>query len=116
MSGAASRGKTVHGFHFVCPDELHVYPDAAGTFRTGIWAVASDVAERALAAGAYVALHKNKSEHSYQQGTMTGLRKLERKGKKNPYGVEFTVSPNSPHLPWRGGGAGEKGYYYGEDE
>jgi hypothetical protein len=47
---------------------------------------------------------------------MTAWRKLERKGKKIPYGIEFIVSPNNTGLPWRGGGAGERGYYYGEDE
>jgi predicted hotdog family 3-hydroxylacyl-ACP dehydratase len=106
----------VRGFHFVCPAELDVHFEPDGSFRTGIWAVAVAVAERALAAGAYVALHNTKSERSYRQGTLKGWRQLARKGKRIPYGIEFIISPNNIRLSWRGGGSGERGYYYGEDE
>lgn len=105
----------VYGFHFVCPRELGVSRSGDGTFSTGIWVVATAVAERALAVGAYVALHENRSEHSYRQGTIKGWRPLERVGKANPNGIEFSVEPTNAPMPWRGLGSGEKGYFYGED-
>jgi hypothetical protein len=111
-----ARGKPVRGFHFVCPAELHVTINSDGTFCTGIWAVATSVAEQALSVGAYVALHDSKAEYSYRQGTMKGWRQLERRGKATPYGIEFTVEPTNTALPWRGDSAGERGYFYADDE
>lgn len=116
ISMKASPGTPVRGFHFVCPDELGVTKNADGTFSTGIWAVAEAVADRARTVGAYIALHNNKSERSYLQGTLKSWRQLERKGKAIPHGIEFIVEPSHKTRPWRGDGAGEKGYFYGDDE
>jgi hypothetical protein len=74
------------------------------------------VAERAQAVGAYVALHYSKSELSYLQGVMRGWHQLERKNKVIPNGIEFIVDTTDTPLPWRGDGAGERGYYYGDDD
>ncbi len=115
-SNRISRRTSVRGFHFVCPKELGVTKNADGTFSTGIWAVAAAVAERALTVGAYVALHNNRTEPSYLQGRLKSWRQLERKGRAIPNGIEFIVEPTDKTLPWRGDGAGEKGYFYGDDE
>lgn len=115
--------RKVHGFHFVCPTEVEVKNNADGTVSTGIWYVDIARAEGARRIGGYVALHTKKSEPSYCQGIIKGARKLRRNPLKvdgqetrAKYGVEFTLEPQSKPLPWRGGGTGEKGYYYGEDE
>jgi hypothetical protein len=114
--GSAARGRPVRGFHFVCPKELGVTSTGGGSFRTGIWAVAAAVAERAQAVGAYVAFYNSKSELSYLQGVMKGWHQLERKNKAIPNGIEFIVDPTDTPLPWRGDGAGERGYYYGDGD
>jgi hypothetical protein len=116
MLGSAARGRPVRGFHFVCPKELGVTSTEGESFRTGIWAVAAAVAERAQAVGAYVALNNSKSELSYLQGVMKGWHQLERRNKAIPYGIEFIVDTTDTPLPWRGDGAGERGYYYGDDD
>jgi hypothetical protein len=114
--------RKVHGFHFVCPTHVEVRDNGDGTMSTGIWVVDIALAEDAQRIGAYVALHRAKSERSYCQGPIRQARKLRRnplkvdgRETKARYGVEFTFEPHDRPLLWRGGGTGEKGYYYGED-
>lgn len=113
--GMQADGRTVHGFHFICPRELDVTPTVDGKFSTGIWAVSEAHLAPALAAGAYVALHESKSELSYRQGLLKGWRRDARPGRAIPFGITFLVEPNNTPLAWRGDGAGEKGYWYGDE-
>lgn len=115
--------RPVLGFHFVCPKEVGVEKNADGTAWTGIWVVSSAHAARAPKVGAYVALHAAKAELSYMQGMIKDWRSRERnrlnvfgQEAKTRSGVDFLFEPDNQPRPWRGGGSGEKGYYYGEDE
>lgn len=123
VSGRQSKGRKVLGFHFICPKDTGVTPTSDGRCWTGIWAVDERHATLAPAVGAYVALHVSKAAPSYLQGTVKDWRVKPRNvspatGQKTKIekGIEFLIEPGGEPLPWRGGGAGEKGYYYGEDE
>jgi hypothetical protein len=115
--------RVVHGFHFVCPDETGVVLNVDGTRWSGTWVVDQRRVEQAVKIGAYVALHRDKSQPSYLQGVVRGWRVSERelsyaKGAKakTPRGIDFLIEPTDRPLPWCGDGTGEKGYYYGENQ
>lgn len=110
-------GSHVSEFHFVCPAELNVIPNTDGTKWTGTWVVAEAHAIAAEKYASIVALHVSKAEKSYLQGVVKGWRKSQRAKKysgdqptKIDMGIDFLIEPISSPLPWKGDGAGEKGY------
>ena len=119
VSGAAGRNASVGGFHFVCPQEKGITINSDGTAWTETWVVDSRHAERGARAGAYVELHKTKSEPSYLQGTIKGWRRslrekhyVDGRPVKTRFGIDFLLElTGSPH-DWHGDGSGEKGYAY----
>jgi hypothetical protein len=56
--------EVVIGFHFVCPEGKGVTSNVDGTVWTGTWVVDKEHAEIGSKIGAYVALHRKKSESS----------------------------------------------------
>jgi hypothetical protein len=110
-------GQYVSEFHFVCPNESEVTKNQDGSIRTGTWVVAAANAEAAVKYGSLVALHVTKAEQSYVQGTVKAWTKQPREPKnaegelvKTEFGIEFLIEPTNNTLPWKGDGAGEKGY------
>jgi hypothetical protein len=92
-----------------------------GTFWTGTWVVDKEHATKGLELGAYVALHKNRSELSYRQGIIVDWRRSERENSyadgqetKTRYGIDFLVQPADGRFAWCGDATGEKGYFYGD--
>jgi len=116
------KGQPVRGFHFVCKRDRGVVHNPDGTLWSGSWVVAKEHAERAERNNAYLALHESKSEQSYLQGIVKGWRTAPRDRQysdveaQTEEGIEFLVEPISTAFPWRGGGSGEKGYWYGDGE
>jgi hypothetical protein len=115
----SKHGKTVLGFHFVCPREKGVTTNTDGTFWTGTWVVDKNHAEQGLKHGAYVALHAAKSDPSYLQGIIRGWRRTKREHEyaegrpvKIEYGVDFLLEPTNESYRWSGDGSGEKGYVW----
>jgi len=111
------QGKYVREFHFVCVDELSVVRNADGTIWTRTWVVSEEHAESAQRYGSLVALHSSKAEPSYLQGTIIDWRKAPRERRYSgdkpaqiSEGVDFLFRPSNVALPWKGDGAGEKGY------
>mgnify|MGYP001033597133 CR=1 FL=1 len=94
------------GIHLVCRNALNVTELGDGWFRTGYWKVAEEVAKTAE----YVALHDNKNELSYKQGT---LKSYERHF-EDPSRLIFYVKETDEPLKWVGEGTGEKGYLWSE--
>jgi hypothetical protein len=94
--------------------ELDVRRDG-NHFRTGIWVVDKKHAITGIKIGAYVALHESKSKPSYRQGKIVGYEIKPRPGKRIPNGIDFLVEPSDESVRWHGDGAGERGYYYGEE-
>jgi hypothetical protein len=114
--------RVIHGFHFVCHAEHEVANNPDGTVTTGTWVVKPARVGPAVKIGAYVALHEAKSKASYLQGIIRSWREQPRQAKygssedaKTKFGIEFVLEPSDQPLPWRGDGAGERGYYYGDD-
>jgi hypothetical protein len=110
-------GYYVSEFHFVCPNELDVEPMQNGLVRTGTWVVAAKHAEAAVRYGSKIALHVERADPSYRQGTIKEWRERERQPRnsdgdlvKTKHGIEFLFEPTNGALPWKGEGAGEKGY------
>ena len=107
----------VAGFHFVCANETGVTRNSDGSFWTGTWVVDEKRAVQGLKIGAYVALHRTKTEPSYMQGRMMGWRKSPREKSygdqeaKTRFGIDFLVNPTTTSYEWNGDGAGEKGYF-----
>lgn len=106
-------------FHFVCSAELGVTRNQDGTIWTGTWVVAGEHAERASQYGAIVALHESKAKDSYLQGSIKGWRKSPREARYSgdsrtqiDEGIDFLFQPSEGALPWKGEGAGEKGYLW----
>jgi hypothetical protein len=118
IAGTISRDRPVLGFHFVCPRAKGV-ERIQGTIWSGTWVVKIDHARRALQFGSYVALHVSKSSPSYLQGIVKGWLATERKSPESKIkrGIDFLLEEmNDVPVVWRGDGAGERGYYYGDDE
>jgi len=112
-------GQYVSEFHFVCPKELGVTRASDGSIWTGTWVVAEANAVDAETYGAVVALHTSKAEPSYVQGAIKGWRKSPRQDRyagdqlvKTASGIDFQFVPKNKPIPWRGDGAGEKGYLW----
>jgi len=116
------KGQPVRGFHFVCKRDRGVVHNPDGTCWSGSWVVAKEHAERAERNNAYLALHESKSEQSYLQGIIKGWRAAPRDRQysdveaQTEEGIEFLLEPISTVFLWRGGGSGEKGYWYGDSE
>jgi hypothetical protein len=119
-SQPSREGQPVQGFHFVCKRDQGVSRDPDGTFWSGSWVVKKEHAAHGETIGAYLALHETKSELSYLQGIIKGWRMAPRDQQygaetvQTKDGIEFQVAPTFTSLPWKGDGAGEKGYWYGE--
>jgi hypothetical protein len=112
-------GQFVSEFHFVCPNELGVTRNSDGSIWTGTWVVAEDNAIDAEAYGSVVALHTNKAEPSYIQGTIKGWRRSPREKRysedqlvKTTSGIDFLFVPDKGPIPWKGDATGEKGYFW----
>ena len=110
-------GQYVSEFHFVCPNESEVKMEPSGFIRTGTWVVAEAHAVAATKFGSLIALHVTKAEPSYMQGTIKRWKKQAREPRNaegelvsNEMGIEFQFEPTNDPLPWKGDGAGEKGY------
>ena len=92
-----------------------------GTFWSGTWVVDKQHADRGMSIGAYVALHKTKSEPSYRQGTIKAWREVERERQygeqpvKIEVGIDFLLQPTHEPYAWIGSGTGEKGYAWDGD-
>ena len=106
----------VIGFHFVCKADYEVTVEADGTFRSGVWAMDSELCDPAIELGGYVALHDNKKVSSYRQGKITAWSLKERSKGSTAMGVEFHATPINEPVPWYGKGAGERGYRRTSDE
>lgn len=118
-----SKEAVVHGFHFVCPSERGVTRNEDGTLWSGTWVVEKGHAERAVPIGAYLALHAAKAEPSYIQGVVRDWRSSKREAAyaedrpaKTPIGIDFLIEPDNRPREWHGDGAGEKGYFYGDEQ
>jgi hypothetical protein len=119
MAGTIFRDRPVLGFHFVCPREKGVEKNQDGTIWSGTWVVKIDHARRAVQIGSYVALHVDKFNPSYLQGIVKDWRPNDRKSPESKIkrGIDFLLDElNDVPVAWHGDGAGERGYYYGDDE
>jgi hypothetical protein len=110
-------GQYVSELHFICPEESEVERNSSGLMTTGTWVVDEAHAEAAVKYGSLVALHTTRAEPSYLQGKIKGWKKQARQPRNadgqlvsNSEGIEFQFEPTNDRLPWKGGGAGEKGY------
>jgi hypothetical protein len=118
-SGMISRGSSkepVVGFHFVCKGDYEVIPESDGTFRSGVWAIDSDLCDPAIELGGYVALHENKQVSSYRQGRIIAWNFKERTKGSTSVGVEFQLLAFQEPIRWYRAGAGERGYRRVTDE
>ncbi|HWO37846.1 MAG TPA: hypothetical protein VNO32_54430 [Candidatus Acidoferrum sp.] len=119
-SQPSKKGKPVKGFHFICKRDHGVTRNPDGTFWSGTWVVAKERADHGEKIDAYIALHEKKSEPSYLQGIIRGWRTATRDRQyadvpvQTEEGIDFLIEPISDSLLWKGDGAGEKGYWYGE--
>src|SRR5690349_11889901 len=95
--------------HFVCRADLNVTDHGDGTFDTGFW----KVARKHCPSVEYVALHESKLEPSYRHGRVIDWQVVENGGLPR---VVFTVRQDGPPLQWVGGGSGEKGFAWSEQD
>jgi hypothetical protein len=105
-------GQKVVEFHFVCKDEKNLTSVPGGQFRSGNWVVSEEHCDPAVRIGAKVALHREKSEPSYFQGTIIGWERVTIPDTDYKR-VAFFVEPTDGKLDWAGDGSGEKGYRWG---
>jgi hypothetical protein len=110
-------GYYVSEFHFVCPNELAVRRNPDGSIWTGTWVVAAAKAEAGQKYNSLVALHTTKANPSYLQGTIKDWKKMPREARyadgqmvRTEFGIDFLIEPTHTPVPWKGDGAGEKGY------
>lgn len=115
-SNAHSPDAVPRGFHFKCVRGQGVFKNERGIW-TGTWVVRKNLAEKAVRAGSYVALHETKAEPSYIQGKLLDCQVSKRekqyaegKSVKIAYGIDFLFEPTDEPYTWVGDGAGERGY------
>lgn len=76
---------------------------------TGFWVINPDHIHE----GMVFALHEEKAAVSYLQGTVVRVTEVVPRNKDCPYRrVQMLVRETSTSLPWRGPGAGERGYVW----
>jgi hypothetical protein len=106
-----SSGKTITEFHFICRKGTNLSPFEGGFFKSGQWVVAEEHCERAKKYGSIVALHVDKRQSSYFQGSIVDYWRVFNE-RTQRWRVEFILQPTEQSLPWYGDGSGERGYRY----
>jgi len=98
--------------HVICHKNLNVKDLGHGYFKSGNWRVAECHAKRAkLEKDVYLALHESKNQPSYRQGIIEDWEGCSEEPKRIIFEVKATDEP----MEWKGGGTGEKGYFWSDD-
>ena len=105
------RDKRLVEAHFICHRGRQVVDQNDGTFLTSFWVIKPEH----IHPGLVFALHETKAKHSYLQGLVLGVTRV--RDDTKPSGrhlrrVELLVRKTPESLPWRGFGAGEKGFVW----
>lgn len=103
----------------MCANSRGVTRNTDGTVWSGTWVVGESHLELSTKVGAYLALHESKAQRSYLQGRILTWRKSEREARyseeteaRTAYGIDFLIEETTEPYEWRGGGSGEKGYFW----
>ncbi len=98
----------VVGIHLVCRKDLSVKDLANRYFKSGNWKIAESTASTAQ----YIALHESKNQPSYRQGMIESWERSE----ERPDRIIFFVKATDEPKEWMGNGAGEKGYFWSDEQ
>jgi len=97
----------VLGIHLICHNNLNVEDLENGYFKSGHW----KIAERHPNTAQYLALHESKNQQSYRQGIIESWERCS----ECPDRITFYVKATNEPVEWKGGGTGEKGYFWSDD-
>jgi hypothetical protein len=97
----------VLGIHLICHNNLNVEDLENGYFKSGHW----KIAERHPNTAQYLALHESKNQQSYRQGIIESWERCSERLDRITFYVKATNEP----VESKGGGTGEKGYFWSDD-